>query len=402
MSFDVALGVLYRSSMQEDTGVVFDTIFRNRGSQKDVKKRCMQSCTDDDDDEGTNETKVPANKPHIESLRETVGDFGIALFAPLLDFDEVYQQDATITTSGNTHETVTSSSCATTITAPAETESDQYNSDYDDDIDGTDDADHDGEGGNDNNDEHALLLNVVPTVPESLSQILACPPILSEQNMQYLQTYLPFSIRDYIWERRFAIGLHGDSFCTLLQKCEGHKNSIVVIRTTSGHILGGYASEEWRVGSAAGVSCSSYTSDVLTHQKSKFRSVRHSYYGTGQSFIFGGSTVSESEESNGTTLCVYPWTGHNDYCQICDIDRSILCMGGVGEFGWIVSDNFTIGRTGPCATYNNPPLVDDTTFRVADLEIYTLISPFAQLLYENCDAAFSELSRTERNWIKNF
>jgi TLD len=319
------------------------------------------------------EETVPINKPQIESLRDAVGDFGIALFAPLLDFDkEDHRGGREIFKS--TQETVTSSSCTATTTQ-AESESDQYQLEDDDDLDGP----HDDEDVNNDDDDREYAVDTVQIVPESLAQINACPPILSEQNIQYLQTYLPFSIRDYIWERRFVIGLHGDSFCTLLQKCEGYKNSMVVIRTTCGLILGGYASEEWRVCSASG----SNSSIGATNHKSKYRSMRHSYYGTGQSYIFGSSTLHGSEHRNETTLCVYPWTGHNDYCQICDVDRSILCMGGVGEFGWIVSDNFTVGRTGPCATYNNPPLIENTTFRIADFEIYTLISPIAQFLQEH-------------------
>jgi hypothetical protein len=153
-----------------------------------------------------------ARKPPIESLRDAVGDFGIALFAPLLDFDETDHRDIRYK-SNNTNETVRSSSC--TIAAQAESELDPYSSDYDDDED-----DDDGKGVRNYNDERENALDVVQILPESLSQIRTCPPILSEQNMQYLQTYLPFSIRDYVWERRFVIGLHGDSFCTLLQKCE--------------------------------------------------------------------------------------------------------------------------------------------------------------------------------------
>ena len=269
--------------------------------------------------------------------------------------------------STNKNKTLTSSSCTATTTQ-AESESDQYHSEDDDD-----------ENVNNYGDEREYALDAVQIVPESLTQIKACPPILSEQRIQYLQAYLPFSIRDYIWERRFVIGLHGDSFCTLLQKCGGYKNSVVVIRTTSGHILGGYASEEWRICSTDGAS-GIHNSIGLTNLKNKFRSVRQSYYGTGQSYIFGSSTTDKSVNENRTTLCVYSWTGRNDYCQICDVDRSILCMGGEGDFGWIVSDNFTVGRTGPCATYDNPPLIDDTTFRIADFEIYTLISPIAQFL----------------------
>ena len=319
------------------------------------------------DDEGTNVIVLPTSisKPEIESLRDTVGDFGIALFAPLLDFEKGDDRDTKFS-STKANDTITSSS--TTITTQAESESDQYRSEDENDADDDDDADYDG-------DEREFMLETVQIVHESMTQINTCPPILSDQSIQHLQTFLPFSIRDYIWERRFVIGLHGDSFCTLLQKCEGYKNSIVVIRTTSGQILGGYASEEWRVCSTAGRS--SFGNDGVTNYKNKYRSTGQSYYGTGQSFIFGSTTTKGGENDSETTICVYPWTGHNDYCQICDVDRSIICMGGVGEFGWIVSDNFTVGRTGPCATYNNPPLIEDTTFRIADFEIYSLISPIA-------------------------
>ena len=319
------------------------------------------------------------NKPQIENLREIVGDYGIALFAPLLDFENDRTNKVTST---KMHETITSSS-STTITTLGETESDQYPSEDDDDLDDTNDVNDDCDETANNESKVESTSEALQIAPESIAHIKACPPILSEQNMQYLQTFLPFSIRDYIWERRFVIGLHGDSFCTLLQKCDGYKNSVVVVRTTSGHILGGYASEEWRA--CNDVVGRSYTTGSCssTNLRNQFRSQRNSYYGTGQSYIFGSSKATGNNDGNEMTLCVYPWTGHNDYCQICDVDRSTLCMGGVGEFGWIVSDNFTIGRTGPCATYQNPPLIDETTFRIADFEIYTLTSPIAQFLQGN-------------------
>jgi hypothetical protein len=374
--------------MKEHTGNLIGPFHRSHGSPQDVLKASRNSRCTSEYERSTHEIMVSEGKPQIESLRDVVGDFGIALFAPLLDFDNDVDgrcKNVTLFTSNNTQDTVSSA------TAQAESESDQYHSEYDDyDIDDTNVYENDEDEGvvEDKNysDELAQSLDTVQIVPESLSQIEACPPILSEQNIQYLQCYLPFSIRDYIWERRFVIGLHGDSFCTLLQKCDGYKNSIVVIRTTSGHILGGYASEEWRANSAVGTTFMSRSGS--SYNPNKYRSARHSYYGTGQSFIFGSFIVNESggddvNNNNTTTLRVYSWTGHNDYCQICDVDRSIVCMGGVGEFGWIVSDHFTIGRTGPCATYNNPPLIEDTTFRIADFEIYTLISPIAQFLHEH-------------------
>jgi hypothetical protein len=170
--------------------------------------------------------------PRIEYLRETVGEYGIALFAPLLDFvivsDDENDDDSITRTTNRTlrthhNKSVTSSTC-TTITMRTEPESDHCQSDeddlYDDDVD------------NDDNEPNVVIQNdSSPTLTimlESFLQLQACPWILSECQMQYLQQYLPHSIRDNIWERRFMIGLHGDSFCTLLQKCAGHKHSIVV------------------------------------------------------------------------------------------------------------------------------------------------------------------------------
>jgi TLD len=318
-------------------------------------------------------------KTRINHLRATVGDFGIALFAPLLDFvphdQSGHATDPTISRTSCFHakSSITSSS-GTTCTLQTEPESDCYCSEEDD-YDGIDDSD--ALVANDDNSFDSIRI-----VAECQMQLRACPRILSEDQMQYLRQYLPHSIRDNVWDRRFMIGVHGDSFCTLLRKCAGFKHSIVVVRSVSGHILGGYASEEWRI------------RDELKHntwsrndEGSVFKSTRHAYFGTGQSFVFGSHPISSfvdpdmcaNCESNhnveSASLCVYPWTGQNDYCQICDADRSVLCMGGDGEFGWIVSDNFTTGQTGFCSTYNNPPLVHPSTFQVADFEIYVLASP---------------------------
>lgn len=307
----------------------------------------------------------------IKHLRTTVGDFGIALFAPLLDLvpdDELpCSSDATFCKSsrGRSSKDSITSSAFTSSTFIMEPESDCYCSEEEDYV----------------IDEAFLvngdLLDPISIVSESHLQLQYCPRILSEYQMQYLRQFLPQSIRDNVWDRRFMIGVHGDSFCTLLRNCAGFKHSIVVIRSVSGHVLGGYVSEEWRI------------RDEIKHNSwnqkqhgSVFKSTRHAYYGTGQSFVFGShpavvqpSAGSECNVVEDDSLFVYSWTGQNDYCQICDADRSFLCMGGDGEFGWIVSDNFTTGQSGFCSTYNNPPLIHPSTFQVADFEIYALSSP---------------------------
>lgn len=304
-----------------------------------------------------------SNSQRIENLRETVGDFGIALFAPLLDLvdhqqqqqgDEDHQQqqgeESCYSTNSNScsRKGNISSSCTTLQTEP---ESDHYRSETDDDYEDEDET-----------------SQPVQVVAESETHLHACPRILSQTQMQGLKDHhLPEAVRDNIWERCFAIGLHGDSFCSLLQKCAGYKYTVVVIRTVSGEILGGFASEEWRVRDEKGQS-------------------RNSYYGTGQSFVFCSHpdvdaiitcNTTNRYESDDDDLYVYKWTGVNDYCQICDNERRVLCMGGVGEFGWIVSDDFTTGQTGACATFGNPPLLaqHSATFAIANFEIYGLAAP---------------------------
>jgi hypothetical protein len=214
---------------------------------------------------------------------------------------------------------------------------------------------------------------------EPAGDVEACPRVLSAGQMRQIHAALPPSLRTLRWGRAFAIGLHGDSFVSLLNRSAPHRHTLVVIRTTAGHVLGGFASEAWRI-------------------QEGFQN-RHAYYGTGQSFLFcshpdlspstiteGTSTGGEDQRNGeGAPLHLYPWTGTNDYCQICDVDKRTLCMGGAGDFGFIVQDDFVRGETGPCGTFGNPALVPGGSFEVAEFEIYGLaplhaVSPASSLL----------------------
>lgn len=208
--------------------------------------------------------------------------------------------------------------------------------------------------------------DVLDIVPESLEDLRDCPRILTVPSMYAIREQLPDSLKGSSWNRCFAIGRDGDSFVTFLDCCSYFNQSLVVIRTMQGHILGGFVSRTWKVQAAD----------------------RHSYYGTGQSFLFCShpdeaymlrGTTNENTSNTTAQLCsddiplrFYHWSGVNDYCQICDTDRQILCMGGEGDFGWIVKENFERGQTGHCRTYNNPPLCHTWTFDIADFEVYGL------------------------------
>ncbi|GAX17564.1 hypothetical protein FisN_18Lh214 [Fistulifera solaris] len=213
--------------------------------------------------------------------------------------------------------------------------------------------------------DHDFMHSVVP---ESLEDLLHSPRILTDAMMQQLHSCLPESLKMNPWHRCFAIGRDGDSFIKLLDSCSAFTNTILVIRTVEGHVLGGFASQPWQA-----------APDRITKPGA--------YYGTGQSFLFascpeeiipGLNTESRIERSpSETPLQIFSWTGSNDYCQICDTNRQMICMGGGGDFGWILCDHLTRGQTGHCRTFGNPPLVSGGSFEVADVEVYGLQSMLA-------------------------
>jgi TLD len=325
-----------------------------------------------------------ASAHRLENLRETVGEFGVALFAPLLDWADGNDEHDEFRANAADADADADAAALTTREQVRLVDDDVALSADSIDLLPNDKSSGRGETGSENDDKcqgsdcdsnlyfiddsnsspPCSALRVVCESPQNLDD---CPRILSLAQMQTLRQYLPESLQERHWDRCFCIGVHGDSFCTLLQKCAPFQYSILVVRTVAGQVLGGFATANWRIRDENGPGG------------------RHAYYGSGQSFVFASHPAAQPQQrasADGTPttdpdLTVYPWTGHNDYCQICDVERRVLCMGGVGDFGWIVSDDFTLGQTGPCATFGNPVLCSAPSFEIADFEIYGLASlPF--------------------------
>lgn len=195
---------------------------------------------------------------------------------------------------------------------------------------------------------------------EPAMELAESPRILSREMMEQLFQELPDSLRMLSWERCFCISRDGDSFNTLLKYCEPFAYTVVVIQTNKGEILGGFASEKWR-----------------DRQSSKHHRQR-SYYGNGLSFLFASHPETTQDHQTfhpSKPLSIYRWSGSNDYCQICNVETNMLAMGGAGDFGLVVRDNFYKGQTGSCRTYNNPPLVAGGAFagfEITAFEVYGL------------------------------
>jgi len=193
-------------------------------------------------------------------------------------------------------------------------------------------------------------------------EIEACPSILSEEQMKYIQkTELPATVSLMTWNRMYSLQRDGDCFQTMFKKVSRHKHSMIVIKTSEGDILGGYADTPW----------------------ARRRSSGATFFGGGRAFLFATNPLLDNEteaaqrnQHDHHPMSFFRWTGVNDYSQICDLDAGSMGMGGGGAFGFYVQDNFTRGSTGSCETYANPPLVknDGGNFKVVDLEVYVFTS----------------------------
>ena len=262
-------------------------------------------------------------RPRANSLRNVVGDVGLALFSPLdPDAFEPLQR-----------------------TQPS------------------DDADEP---------QNEPLEYPIDISPETQSVLTSCPRLLTPNMLNQLMHHLPPTVKTMTWKRLFALGRDGDAFWSMLDRCHSFANTILVIETTQGHILGGYASAPWdRQGGTT-----------------------RCFYGSGQSFLFATHPDGADDSLEATSddkIFVYPWTGNNNYCQVCDVDDGQMAMGGGGSFGLIVQDNFSRGSTGRCDTFGNPALIPGSSnvggaFEVVAFEIYgfsSMADAFSPVRTEN-------------------
>ena len=226
--------------------------------------------------------------------------------------------------------------------------------------------------------EDAAIPLEIQVEPET--QLEECPRILTSAMMQQLHDEgLPESLHLCRWERCFAIGRDGDSFCTLLECCAPFLRTFVVIQTLEGHVLGGFAALPWN----------------------KRDCVGNTYYGTGQSFLFASHPDGYAKPARASRpLHIFRWTGKNDFCQICDAETQRLGMGGGADFGFLVQDNFWRGRSGPCGTFGNPSLTPNEYFEIEALEVYGL-RPFGESIsLTNLPLASSPLSTSLSSTVR--
>ncbi len=179
------------------------------------------------------------------------------------------------------------------------------------------------------------------------------PFILSHDQMKKIGSVgLPPSTMFSTWKRLYCLQRDGDSFTTsFLRKVSGHTRTLLVIQTTKNEVMGGYSNSPW---------------------ESQGGSIGAAFYGSCQASLF-------KIDKNSNEVFVYNWTGHNRYVQVCDIHAKLLAFGGGGKdgsFGLCVEDDFSVGTTGRCETFDNDPLCEEGRFEILNVECWGFVAGF--------------------------
>jgi hypothetical protein len=184
---------------------------------------------------------------------------------------------------------------------------------------------------------------IPPVRVEPEDDLESNPYILSSVQMQQIAVHvLPRSIAYCRWKRLYSLARDGDDFDMCLRYIKDDSKTLLIVRTTKGDVFGGYADATWEP------------------------------HGHGGTNFFGGSTACLFKVVDGN-IRPYKWTGANRYVQLCDTSHKRIAFGGGGEdgaFGLCLQEDFQVGSTGHCATFDNEPLCEDGNFYIVDLEVF--------------------------------
>lgn len=196
---------------------------------------------------------------------------------------------------------------------------------------------------NDSNESHESYdVKVVPTQDD-------IPMLLSTTTMRRLVRSLPWTLQARAWIRLYSCLKDGDSFPAFLHHVRGHTRTLLVIETSKGEILGGFADAPWEQGTLSLDGC---------------------FFGSGQSFLY---SVNEDEN-----IQVHKWTALNDYSQFCRTGSVGMGGGGTnGTFGLFLHDHFTRGSSGPCETFGTEdPLCSQDHFEIVEFQVFGFVQEY--------------------------
>jgi hypothetical protein len=212
----------------------------------------------------------------------------------------------------------------------------------------------------------------------SIADVSAHPHVLSPPLMESLQAFLPTNKSGENFFLKYSMIRDGASLQTLLMRARGIQHSILAVETIDGEVFGSFTGQAWR--------------------KS------WNYFGTGESFLWR-MRHSRLETTNGildqaqkeSEIDVFPYTGKNEFIQLCTHDR-IAIGGGMPEeeekksqnepassplvehehdwgLGLALRADLLQGSSSPCLTFGSPSLCkakpSGERFEVVNVELWT-------------------------------
>lgn len=207
-------------------------------------------------------------------------------------------------------------------------------------------------------------------------EVLDRSELLSELQMRQVVAQAPQRFGVTPWRLAYSITRDGCNLGEFYAAQENEMACLLVMRDSDRCVFGGFSPCAW-----------------------KARTL-HTYYGSGESFVFrfncSNSTAAtttrqeqeqeerqeqqQQQETKLDDVCCYRWSGVNCFFMLST--KQTFAMGGGEHFAFSVDANLRNGVTGPCSTYNSPPLAAQHSFSLSYLEAWVPQPQEASLAHE--------------------
>lgn len=181
---------------------------------------------------------------------------------------------------------------------------------------------------------------LLPVQTSGLEYVPDYPAFIDISQLIFVNINLPAKMRSK-WRFLFSSQMHGESFSTLLGRIVEQGPTVLIIEDTNGHIFGGFAPEEWKIGP--------------------------NFVGDDSAFLF---TLKPK-------MRCFPATQYNDHYQYLNLYMKTmpngLGMGGQFDYwGLWLDEEYGNGRCSEtCTTYNNYfQLSANKEFKIRNVEVW--------------------------------
>lgn len=174
--------------------------------------------------------------------------------------------------------------------------------------------------------------------------------LLTKQEWELLWFWLPARLQIKKPVCVFTTNTDGCSIRTLYNKCQADDETVLLIKSSAGEIIGAFLNTNWG-------------------ERDSGRKTL-AYFGTGECFVF---RLSPSPVK-------YPWTGlekkdhgNNDLFMAGD-DKCLMVGGGGGNHAIWLDNELCRGRSGQCLTFGNEQLTETEDFLCTRVDVFGFVS----------------------------